>query len=220
VANDPAEDETSTPAAVRRAGRPPGPTAQGEASRALLVDAAAAVFARLGYDRARMADIVEASGLSKGAVYFYFDSKEALAVAVLAARQERWISGVAQLLSQADPGLPRVRALLPAMLTLHRSDPDAWVISRLSQNLAQLEATREVAATSMRRWIDLVAEVIQGAGTPPDVDARELATVLVGAFDGLKMVIDVVDSDPATAQQELARGGQLLERMLMSTIAP
>ncbi len=220
MANDPAEDDKSTPTAVRRAGRPPGPTAQGDASRTLLVDAAATVFARLGYDRARMADIVEASGLSKGAVYFYFDSKEALAVAVLAARQERWISGATQLLSHAEPGLPRVRALLPAMLTLHHSDPDAWVISRLSQNLAQLEATREVAATSMRRWIDLIADVIESAGPPHGVDARELATVLVGGFDGLKMVIDVVDSNPATAQEELARGGQLLERMLMSTIAP
>ena len=67
-----------------------------------------------------MSDIVQASGLSKGAVYFYFDSKESLAVAVLASRQEKWISGVAQILDAAQPGLPRLRALLPAMLTLLR----------------------------------------------------------------------------------------------------
>lgn len=184
-----------------------------------MIDAAAAVFARLGYDRARMSDIVQASGLSKGAVYFYFDSKESLAVAVLASRQEQWITGVAQLLAAAEPGLPRLRALLPAMLTLHRRDPDAWVIARLSQTLAQTEATRDVAAASMRRWIDLVAEVISSADPPEGTDPRDLACVVVGAFDGLKTLIDIVGEDPASVQHELARAGALLERMLIATIS-
>ncbi|MEV8358281.1 TetR/AcrR family transcriptional regulator [Microbacterium sp. NPDC076895] len=205
--------------AARRAGRPPGPTAQGEASRAQLIDAAAAVFARLGYDRARMSDIVQASGLSKGAVYFYFDSKESLAVAVLASRQEKWITGVAQILDAAQPGLPRLRALLPAMLTLHRQDPDAWVISRLSQTLAEDDATREVATASMRRWIDLVAEVISSADPPAGVDPKDLARVVVGAFDGLKALINIVGEDAASVQEELARAGALLERMLIATIS-
>ena len=45
-------------APARRVGRPPGPTAHGAASRDRILDAAAGVFARLGYDRARMADVV------------------------------------------------------------------------------------------------------------------------------------------------------------------
>ena len=216
MATRPAEGEKAP--AARRAGRPPGPTAQGEASRAQLIDAAAAVFARLGYDRARMSDIVQASGLSKGAVYFYFDSKESLAVAVLASRQEKWITGVAEILDAAQPGLPRLRALLPAMLTLHRQDPDAWVISRLSQTLAEDDATREVAAASMRRWIDLVAEVISSADPPEETDPRDLARVVVGAFDGVKSLIGIVGEDAASVQQELARAGALLERMLIATI--
>lgn len=217
MATRPAEGDQAP--AARRAGRPPGPTAQGEASRAQLIDAAAAVFARLGYDRARMSDIVQASGLSKGAVYFYFDSKESLAVAVLASRQEQWITGVAQILDAAQPGLPRLRALLPAMLTLHRQDPDAWVISRLSQTLAEDDATREVAAASMRRWIDLVAEVISSADPPAGTDPHDLARVVVGAFDGVKALIAIVGEDAASVQEELARAGALLERMLISTIS-
>jgi AcrR family transcriptional regulator len=177
------------------------------------------VFARLGYDRARMSDIVQASGLSKGAVYFYFDSKESLAVAVLASRQEQWITGVAEILDAAQPGLPRLRALLPAMLTLLRQDPDAWVISRLSQTLAEDDATREVAAASTRRWIDLVAEVISSADPPEETDPKDLARVVVGAFDGVKALIAIVGEDAASVQEELARAGALLERMLIATIS-
>ena len=41
-----------------------------------ILEAAISVFARLGFHKARMDDIVEASGLSKGALYWYFDSKD------------------------------------------------------------------------------------------------------------------------------------------------
>lgn len=213
---------------VRRVGRPAGPTAQGAASRDAIVDAAAGVFARLGYDGASMADIVAASGLSKGSVYFHFDSKEALAVAVLDARQNRWIADVERLLAQTPEGMPRLRALLPAMLALHREDPDAWVISRLTQNLAAVASTRELAAAVTRRWIDLVARLIRdahlggaGEGGAGGSDPVALATVLVGSFDGLKMTVDVVAAgDRAAAERMLAEGGRLLERMLFETFGP
>lgn len=41
-----------------------------------ILEAAISVFAKLGFHKARMDDIVEASGLSKGALYWYFKSKE------------------------------------------------------------------------------------------------------------------------------------------------
>ncbi len=200
-------------------GRPPGPTAQGALSREVIIDAAAGVFARLGYDRARMADVVQASRLSKGSVYFHFDSKETLAVAVLTARHDKWITAVQQLLDRHAPGVARLRALLPAMLELHRSDPDAWVISRLSQALAELEPTRETVATLTNRWIDLVATVIRDASPDPHhlrIDAVAMATVLVGAFDGTKATIDIISTD---REQDLGVAGALLERMLLTTLA-
>lgn len=185
------------------------------------MDAAAGVFARLGYDRARMADIVEASGLSKGSVYFHFDSKEALAVAVLESRQERWLRDVERLLAGAPRGADRLRRLLPAMLELHRTDPDAWVISRLAQNLAAVESTRELAASTMRRWIELVAGLIRDARASPlsEPDDATLATVLVGAFDGVKMTVDTVSGgDRDAAARMLAAGGAQLEAMLLTAV--
>jgi AcrR family transcriptional regulator len=41
-----------------------------------ILEAAISVFAKLGFHKARMDDISEASGLSKGALYWYFDSKD------------------------------------------------------------------------------------------------------------------------------------------------
>lgn len=211
----------TAPSSDRRVGRPPGPTAQGAASRDQIIDAAAGVFARLGYDRARMADIVQASGLTKGSVYFHFDGKESLAVAVLTARQQAWLGQVSQTLEKVEPGLPRLRALLPTMLALHADDPNAWVVSRLSQNLAELPDTADLAAETTQRWVELVAGLIRSAADDRSVgDAELLATVVVGAFDGLKQVTEVLSRhDHAEAERELARGGAVIERMLLSQLS-
>lgn len=75
-----------------------------------ILDAAALVFARRGFDAARMEDIALAAGLSKGTLYWYFESKEALILALL----KRLLAGQLQHLQQlpgAD-GLVQDRLLL------------------------------------------------------------------------------------------------------------
>ena len=54
-----------------------------EIRRNQILDAATTVFVRLGFQRARMDDIVEESGLSKGTLYWYFKSKEDIINAIL-----------------------------------------------------------------------------------------------------------------------------------------
>jgi AcrR family transcriptional regulator len=48
-----------------------------------ILDAALLVFAQRGFAATRMDDIVLASGLSKGALYWYFESKDALILGLL-----------------------------------------------------------------------------------------------------------------------------------------
>lgn len=54
-----------------------------EERRAQILDAALEVFARQGFHEARMDDIAQASGLSKGALYLYYKSKDAIIGALL-----------------------------------------------------------------------------------------------------------------------------------------
>ena len=48
-----------------------------------ILQAAMKVFNRRGFSDARMDDIVEESGMSKGGVYWYFKSKEEIIIAIL-----------------------------------------------------------------------------------------------------------------------------------------
>ncbi len=61
---------------------PPRPDVS-EERKAQILEAATMVFTKHGFADARMDDIVAQSGLSKGAIYWYFDSKEAIIVSIL-----------------------------------------------------------------------------------------------------------------------------------------
>ena len=54
-----------------------------EERRNQILEAAMAVFARQGFEQARMDDIAQEVGLSKGALYLYFKSKDAIISAIL-----------------------------------------------------------------------------------------------------------------------------------------
>ena len=55
-------------------------------TRHAVIRAAAEVFAERGYAAATIAEILDRAGVTKGALYFHFDSKEALARGVIEAQ--------------------------------------------------------------------------------------------------------------------------------------
>lgn len=54
-----------------------------EERKTQILDAARDSFTERGFHNTRMADIAEASGLSKGALYWYFESKDAIILSLL-----------------------------------------------------------------------------------------------------------------------------------------
>src|SRR5215813_11761436 len=54
-----------------------------EERKSQILEAAIAVFAQSGFQQARMDDIAEKAGLSKGALYLYYKSKDAIIAALL-----------------------------------------------------------------------------------------------------------------------------------------
>jgi AcrR family transcriptional regulator len=63
-----------------------------------IVEAAVAVFVRSGISNARMEDIANEAGLSKGTLYLYFDSKDALIEAILDSFMDRELAYAQELL--------------------------------------------------------------------------------------------------------------------------
>jgi AcrR family transcriptional regulator len=73
-----------------------------ERTRALLLDAAEAVFAEKGFMPATLDDIAKAAGYSKGAIYKYFPTKEDLFLAASDRYWRRYFDNFAEVMSSAD----------------------------------------------------------------------------------------------------------------------
>jgi len=188
-------------------------TAKGEATRAFLLRTAARVFAERGYTGTGLSDLIAASGLTKGAFYFYFPSKSALALAVLRDQQERWLHAVRERVLAAPVAIEQFRALTPAMLDLLATEPGAWSITRLTREMAADPATADAVVKPMAEWVEFVADIIRRGQADGDLrpgpDPHAVAVVLVGAFDGLKTLTDVLD--PGSAASDLfARRAEVL----------
>ena len=190
-------------------------TAKGEATRAFLLKTAAAVFAERGYTGTGLSDLIAASGLTKGAFYFYFPSKSALALAVLRDQQERWLHAVSERVLAAGAAIEQFRALAPAMLDLLAAEPGAWSITRLTREMAADPATADAVVKPMAEWVEFVADIIRRGQADGDLrpgpDPHVVAVVLVGAFDGLKTLTDVLDPGSSASDLFTRRAGALLD---------
>lgn len=153
-----------------RAGAPSGAPPGGDELREQLLRAAAAVFARQGYDGTKIMDIVRESGLSTGAVYGRFRSKNDLlreAIVTHAGRRAR---------TNVD-GIDRVADLITAVAT--RTDDalsdaealrlEAYVTSRREPEVAA--AIDESHHLFLERMAPVVAEARSDGTVAPDVDA-------------------------------------------------
>ncbi|MFI5915120.1 TetR family transcriptional regulator [Dactylosporangium sp. NPDC051541] len=206
--------------------QPAGPaTAKGEATRAFLLRTAAQVFAERGYLGTSLSDLIAASGLTKGAFYFYFSSKAALALAVLHDQQARWLRQVSERVLAHATAVEQFEALTPAMLELLDAEPGAWSVSRLSRDMASDPALAGEVSKPMAEWVGFVADLVRRGQAAGDLraglDPQAVAAILVGAFDGLKSLTDVLDPGHEAGERfttqalvllDLVRHGLLTER--------
>lgn len=87
--------------------------AMNDSRRALMLDAARSVFERLGIEGASVREIAKQAGYTPGAIYSYFENKEAIYGALLAESLER-LNAVVDAADTAVQGSARPAALLEA----------------------------------------------------------------------------------------------------------
>jgi AcrR family transcriptional regulator len=149
------------------------------ATRERILDAALGVFARKGYHRALVDDIVRASSTSKGAVYHHFPNKQAVFLALVDDFAARLAGAVAAAVGARHGALPKVEgALVAALSTFAENERLARLILLEAVSLGPVyQAKRaEVAgrfAALIRGYLD--EAVADGSIAPVDTRVATLA---------------------------------------------
>lgn len=147
-----------------------------------LLDAAAAIFRARGFHASSMRDIARAAGMLPGSVYYHFDSKEALLVAVYGEGVRRISAAVDAAVAPCADATARLRAACRAHLEvlLDTSDYAQVVIRVLPEDVpavaADLGAHRDDYEQRFRDLIDALT-------LPADVDRGHLRRLLLGGLN-------------------------------------
>ena len=155
------------------------------ATRDRILDAALEVFARKGYHRASVDDIVRASATSKGAVYHHFPNKEAVFLALVDDFAARLAGAVAATIAVRQGALARVEGALVAALSTFADDERlARLILLEAVSLGPVyQAKRAEVAGRFAALIQGYLDEAEADGSIPPLDTRVATLAWLGAIN-------------------------------------
>ncbi|EST34173.1 ScbR family autoregulator-binding transcription factor [Streptomyces roseochromogenus] len=177
-------------------------------TRRKLIDAAAAVISKRGYRAATIADIMEAGDVTRGALYFHFSSKRALADAII---QEQTLP-----YTVTAPGSPLQR-LISMSLEIGRglqNDP----LLRAGTRITVDTVFDDAPVTPFEEWntvaVALLTEARDAGELLPHIDPGTCGEFIVAAFTGVQLF-----SQAASGHADLSERITNLWRLLLPGIA-
>jgi AcrR family transcriptional regulator len=166
-----------------------------------LLEVAARRFRQEGIAASGLASIMSEAGLTNGAFYAHFSSKnEMIEKSLERATDEQW----QQLEELIDSG--RLLDIIHAYLSVQHRDhpgsgcPSAALLPEISR---QEPATRHVYTESIKRIVNAVEKQLSDSREGPG--AREIAIGILGLLIGILQISRAVD-DPAFSEDILAAG--------------
>jgi AcrR family transcriptional regulator len=162
-----------------------------ELTRARLIRSAEKIFARDGFDAAKLEEIAAEAGYTRGAFYANFSSKEDLFFALLEGEISSRIETIESIMKDlADPE-SKLRVFRDFFLTL--SQDRRWILISLEFKLFAVRhpGVRARLAAMNRRLaeprIRILQQVLEGSGRKPSEAATAVAMSLSAATNALAL---------------------------------
>ncbi len=192
-----------------------------EARRLAFLTAALDEFFERGFAAARMDDIAARAGFSKGTIYLYFDSKEALFTALVEAYALPNIARFEAAAKNAGGGLSTICAFMKFAPTIIRETP----VPKLAKVLiGDAPAFPEMATAYRKQVVDRVLGMVAGSlkqakdAGEIEIDDPALTARIVVAPIILSAVWRIVFEHDSKARVDLDALFALHEKMLMRAL--
>ena len=171
-----------------------------------ILEAAGGVFARKGFEATTVRDLEEATGLSRGGIFFHFPSKEEIYKAAIQRCSLAGAPFVASRVQGATTAPEALLAVFNAVHEWHREHPEAMaffqqITMRKETDPEFVELDADISA-SMNRFIAGQIRELQGRGVFDEaIDADGAALLMHGVLDHL--ISETLGMDPAQAEEHV-----------------
>jgi AcrR family transcriptional regulator len=174
-----------------------------EVTRRKIIDAAVELFNAVGYANTGLGDVVERAGMTKGALYHHFSSKEALAVAIINEGSDSLLKTFQALSRSSAPALESMIHGVLVAVELANTDKLVRTGAVLLRTFGKFS---EASTQNYGIWLEEMATQTRKAQAEgdlrPDIDPQTAGDFIISAMLGTEVISNAVSG-----------GKDLLERV-------
>lgn len=163
--------------------------------RIRILDAALKVFATRGFYNAKVSEVAKEAGVADGTIYLYFESKDALLIALFEDRMQRLIARANDEIARTEGTvLDKIRQAIALHLSLVLDDPDLaeFITVELRQSGKFVKEYDNPKFTEyLRIFRDLIIAGQEQGIIRRTVDARLVVRAIFGALDELLLTLSL-----------------------------
>lgn len=173
---------------------------------------AASLFNQRGFEGSSMSDLMAATGLEKGGIYRHFSSKEELAAEAFDYAWKSAFETRIHHLEQVPNSTEKLKRFIVNFINGRPAVPGGCPVLNTAVEADDGNALlRERVRAAWREWRDYLAEIV-AAGLKrkeirPEVDAKQVATLIISSLEGALMIARLERNKEAllTARSHLER---------------
>lgn len=163
--------------------------ARSEATRRKIITSAVELFNEIGYPATGLGDIIERAEMTKGALYYHFDSKESLATAIIEEGSARLAEAFRSITTASAPTLESMIHGVFVVADLLSTDQIARSGTHLLRAFGEFN---DAAARTYRGWVadmtERTRQAIDEGDLRADLDPQAVGETIVGSMLGVELL--------------------------------
>lgn len=191
-------------------------------THSFILEKVAPIFNKKGYSGTALSDLTEASGLTKGALYFHFRNKQDLAIQAFRLNVKKVIDPLAERMKSHDRAIEKLEMLISyyrdyyGLIVEEGGCPILNMATDANNNNPELfEAVKKIILKLENGLIDMIRLGIDQGEIKEDTDAVALGKNIYCMIEG-GVFMSVIHKDPCYVANMMDLIAQLLEEITIT----
>jgi TetR/AcrR family fatty acid metabolism transcriptional regulator len=159
-----------------------------EEKRRGILEAAARVFARQGFHKAKVQDVAREAGVAHGTVYLYFGSKDDLLISVFRENIKELVEYVKSEIQREKNAKDKLRRMISLQIELIETNPELTALMLVEFPQAGKFLSRD-SVDELAAYIDMIANILREGIDEKvfddSIDVDVVATVIYSGIQGI-----------------------------------